>query len=79
MFDPHQKLTGTKYTTTGALVAAAVVFSPVVLAWSRPFGQASVSLAVAFSAVCLALAWFNSRNYSRLTIPSLEAPSSRGE
>lgn len=77
MLDPHQKPTGTRYTTTAALAIAAAVFSPVVLVLSRPFGQASISLAIAFSAVCLALAWLSWWKYSRLTIPSIESPSPR--
>lgn len=77
MLDPHQKPTGTRYTTTAALAVAAAVFSPVVLVLSRPFGQASISLAIAFSAVCLALAWLSWWKYSRLTIPSIELPSPR--
>jgi hypothetical protein len=77
MFDPHQKLTGTQYTTTAALAIAAGVFSPAVLVLSRPFGQASISLAVAFSSMCLALAWLSWRKRSRLTIPSIETPSSK--
>jgi len=60
MFDPpHQKPTGTQYTTTAALVAAAAVFSPLVLVLSRPSGQTSVSFAIAFSAFCLVLARHN--------------------
>lgn len=77
MLDPHQKLTGTRYTTTAALAIAAAVFSPVVLVLSRPFGQASISLAIGFSVVCLALAWLLWRKNSRLTIPSIETPSSK--
>ena len=77
MFDPYQKLTGTKYTTTAALAAAAVVFSPLVLALSRPPVQNSLLLAGVFSGSCLILAWLIWRKHSRLTIPSFETPSSR--
>ncbi|MBE0659140.1 MAG: hypothetical protein IH602_15705 [Bryobacteraceae bacterium] len=77
MLESHQKLTGTRYTATAALAIAASVFSPAVLVLSRPFGQASIALAIGFSAACLALAWFHWRNHSRLTIPSFETPSAR--
>jgi hypothetical protein len=76
MLDAHQKLTGTRYTATAALAIAAAVFSPAVLVLSRPFGQASVTLAVGFSAACLALAWLYWSKYSRLTIPSIATPYS---
>jgi hypothetical protein len=79
MLDPQQKFTGTRYTTVIALVAAAAFFSTAVLFLSGLSGQASVSLALAFSGVCLALAWFNWSNYSRLTIPSLEPPPWRSK
>lgn len=79
MLDAHQKLTGTRYTATAALAVAGAVFSPVVLVLSRPFGQASIALAIAFSATCLALAWLNWRKYSRLTIPSIVTLASKGK
>lgn len=77
MFDPHQKLTGTRYTTTAALAIAAAFFSPIVLVLSRPFGQASIMIATVFSTACLALAWLYWKKYSRLTIPSLERMPSK--
>lgn len=75
----HQKTTGTDYTATVALLAAAVVFSPALLIVSRPVGFAPVALALAFSAACgvaAAAAW---RKRSRLTIPSLETPAPRSK
>lgn len=79
MFDPHQKLTGTQYTTTAALAIAAALFSPIVLVLSRPFGHASISVAIVFSAACLGLAWLYWKKYSRLTIPSIETPPSKSK
>jgi hypothetical protein len=77
LFDPYQKLTGTKYTPTAALAAASVVFIPLVLALSRPPGLNSILLAGVFSGSCLILAWLIWRKHSRLPIPSFETPSSR--
>ena len=72
MFDPQQKSTGTGYTTTVALLAVAFIFSPAVLMISRPIGYVSLSLAIACSAICLALAWANWKKSSQLSIPSIE-------
>ena len=74
MFDSHQKSTGTQYTTSVASLMVAFAFSPAVLILSHPVGYVSVSLAVACSALCVTFAWFDWKFYSRLTIPSIEAP-----
>lgn len=79
MLDPHQKQTGTRYTAIAALVIAAAVFSPAVLALTRPSGQAPIALAIAFSATCLAVAWLDWSKYARLTIPSIATAPSRVE
>jgi len=79
MFEPHQKSTGTGYTMTVALVAAALVFSPAVLFMSRPFGYGLASLAVAFSALCVTLAWVNWKRSSKLTMPSITRQRSPAE
>jgi TRAP-type uncharacterized transport system fused permease subunit len=71
MFDPSEKLTGTSYTTTAALVAAAFIFSPAMLLISHPFGYLTLSLAIAFSGLCIALAWISWKRSSRLSIPSI--------
>lgn len=72
MIDPSQKPTGTTYTLTGALVAVALIFSPAVLVVSgRPFGYWSVSLALACSALCLAVAWVSWKRSSQISIPSI--------
>ena len=79
MFDPHLKSTGRDYTATVALLAGALIFSPVMLVASRPFGYASVALAVACSAACLTLAWLNWKKSSRLSIPSIEVHFAEGK
>ena len=71
MFDSQQKTTGTQYTTTVALLLVACVFSPAVLAVTRPIGYVSLSFATACSALCLLLAWLNWKTSSRLTIPTI--------
>jgi len=79
MFNPCQKSTGTSYTTTVALLIVAVVFSPAVLVASRPIGHVALSLAVACSSLCVALAWVSWRKSSQLSIPSFGDPQSKGE
>ncbi len=79
MFDPHQKPTGTQYTVTVALLVVAFIFCPAVLYLSRPFGSASLALALACSAFCIALAGLHWKKFSQLTIPSLENPYSRSK
>ncbi len=74
MFDSSRKSTEINYTTTVALLSGAFIFSPAVLAISRPFGYLSLSLAVAFSALCVALAWFDWKESSQLFIPSIVTP-----
>ena len=72
MFDScQQKSTGTRYTTTVALLTVAFIFSPAVLFVSRPVGYVSVALAIAFSALCVTLAWVNWKRSSQLFIPSI--------
>ena len=79
MFDQNQKSTGRDCTMTVALLSVAFIFSPAVLAVSRPVGYLSVSLALACSGLCIAIAWVNWKRYSRLSIPSLEAPGSESK
>jgi flagellar biosynthesis protein FliP len=71
MFASGQKSTGTEYTTTVAFLVVAFIFSPAILIFFRPFGYVSVSLAIACSALCVALAWVNWKRSSQLTIPSI--------
>jgi hypothetical protein len=58
MTNSRQKYADTQHASTIGLLSLALVFSPTVLVLSRPFGGASASLAAAFSALCIALAWF---------------------
>ncbi len=71
MSDPSQKLTGTGYTTTVALLAVAFIFSPAMLVVSRPFGYLSLALAIGCSALCVTLAWVRWKKASQLSIPSI--------
>jgi hypothetical protein len=73
MFDPCRKSTGITYTTTVAWFAVAFVFSPAVLAVSRPWGHWSLSLAIACSALCVTLAWVHGTKSPHLYIPSIAA------
>jgi hypothetical protein len=79
LFDSQQKYTGTRYTMTVTLLIVAFIMSPVALMASRPLGYVSVGLALACSVVCSAMAWFNWRNHSELTIPSIVARKSRAK
>jgi len=67
----QQKSTGSGYTTTVAFLVVAFLLIPAVLVISRPLGYVSISLAVAFSALCVALAWFNWKRLSQLSIPPI--------
>jgi hypothetical protein len=66
-----QASTGSGYTRTVAYLAVAFIFSPAVLFVSRGF--IAISLAIACSALCVALAWLNWRKFSRLSIASAES------
>ncbi|HXP84983.1 MAG TPA: hypothetical protein VN841_09695 [Bryobacteraceae bacterium] len=79
MFESQQKSTGTQYVITVALLAVAFIFVPAVLIVSRPFGYFGISLAIACSTLCAALAWFNWKNNTQVTIPSLETPLERSK
>jgi hypothetical protein len=71
MFQPQQKSTGTRYTTTVALLCVAFIFSPAVLLISRPVGYGTLSLAIAGSAACVVLARIAWKRFSQVTIPSI--------
>ena len=71
MFDSQQKPTGTEYTTTVAFLVVAFIFVPAVLFVSRPLGYISISLAIACSALCVALAWVKWKRSSQLSILSI--------
>ena len=65
-----QKSTGSGYTMTVAYLAVALIFSPAILILSRPVGYIAISLAIACSAVCVALAWVNWRRSSQRALLS---------
>lgn len=79
MFDAGQKPTGTGYTKTVAFLAVALIFIPAVLIVSRPFGYVSVSLAIACSALCVALAYFNWKRASQLSMPSIASEEAKAK
>ena len=68
MFEPYQKSTGTSYTTTVALLAVAFIFSPAVLVVLRPVGYLFLSLLIACSALCVALAWVTWKKLDRKSV-----------
>jgi hypothetical protein len=72
-FNSSQKFTGTGYTGTVAFLVVAFVASPALLVLSRPFGYASVSLAVLTSAICVSAAYINWKRFSQLSMPSIVA------
>lgn len=67
-----QKPTGSGLPTTVAYLAMAFIFGPALLVVSRPAGYMGLSLAVACSAVCVALAWMNWRESSPVSVASTE-------
>ena len=69
VFDSNRKSTGTDYTATFALLAMALIFSPVALIMTG--GYVSFSTAATISIVCLALAWFRWKNHSQLSISTI--------
>ena len=79
MFDTQQKSTGTGYTSTIALLVLAFIFSPAALIFSGRFGYISVSLAIACSVVCIALAGLTWRKSSQRTIPSIATQEARAK
>lgn len=79
MFTSSQKFTGTGYTGTIAFLVFGFVVSPAVLAFSRPVGYMSVSLAAACSAICVAVAYINWKRFSQLSIPSIVAQRAGGK
>ncbi len=79
MFASGQKSTGTEYTTTVAFLVVAFIFSPAILFFFQPLGYLSVSLAVACTALCAALAWVNWKKASQLTIPSIASEKGGAE
>ena len=79
MFDPHQKSTGTGYTSTVALLAVAFIFVPMGLIISRPVSYVWISLAVICSGLCVTFAWTSWKKSSQLTMPSIVSRPERAE
>jgi hypothetical protein len=71
VFDSHRLSTGRDYTRTVALLCIAFVFSPVLLMLSSNFNYLPLSLAIACSALCTALAWASWTKTSQLSIPTI--------
>lgn len=65
------KSTGREYTATVALLVVAFVVSPAILIVSGPVEIFSLSLAIACSALAMALAWVTWKRSSQLSIPSI--------
>lgn len=66
-----QKSTGSGAMTIAYLLVA-FIFSPALLVLWRPLGYTSVSLAIACSAFCIAMAWAKWKNSRDLSRPSIE-------
>ena len=65
MFDSYHQSDGSDHTVTAALLAAALVFIPALVAISQPL---SYLPAIGASALCVGLAWFHWRNTQRASI-----------
>lgn len=74
MLRSYQKSTGISYARTVALALTGIVASPVALFLSRPVTSASALIALAFTMVCMTLAWDQWRRKSGLTILSITTP-----
>ena len=74
MFESQQKYTGTSYTVTVALLLTAFLFTPMALLAAGTVNTLSLSLAIGCTMLCTSLAWFDWKNYSELTIPSIISP-----
>lgn len=72
MFDRSLKNTGRDYTLTVALLAIALLFSPIILFTSRPLGYSAIALTLAISASCTSLAFLSWKKLSQLSIPTIE-------
>ena len=79
MFDSKQKSTGTRYTMMVGLLVGGLIFGPAALIVSGSSGYVAVSLALACSSLCVALAWINGKRRSELTIPSVAPQYSRAK
>ena len=68
MFDSFLHPAGREYTVTVALLAAAFIFIPALVAVSQP---SSFSPAIAASALCLTVAWMHWKRSRKAPIPSI--------
>ena len=75
----QQNSTGTRYTTTVALLAIAFIFIPTILMVSRPFGYLTLSLAIACSALCVTVARILWKKSSRLFVQSIATQAGRAK
>ena len=71
MLNPHQKVTGTRYTGTVALSALGLFFIPCAVMMSRTIEYATISAAAACSVLCVSFAWTNWKKSSQLSILSI--------
>ena len=77
MFESSRKSTGTGYTTTVALLAAAFIFIPGLLVMSGQFGSGAILIASGGSVLCAAAAWIQWKTSSRRFMPSIEGEGAR--
>jgi len=70
LFDSTPHSAAREHTTTVALLALAFIFIPALTAVSQPFSYVSVSFAISGSAVCVILAWIQSRP-PKVCIPAI--------
>ena len=75
MLNTWEKSTGTEYTTPVALLSVALLFVPLVMFVSSPFGNGFGFLAACTSLLCLVLSWTAWKRTSALTIPSIAVAS----
>ncbi len=61
----------TKYTATVAFLVMGFIVSPAVLLASRSLNYTSLSVAIAFSALCGAMAWNQWKRHTEVAVPSI--------
>lgn len=71
MFESHQTIVGTQYTTTVALLVVALVFCPLMLLVGWPVGVLSAALTLLCSMACVVLAWVSWKFNSKLTMTTV--------
>ena len=70
MFHSFQRPAGREYTVTIALLAAALIFIPALVAVSQPM---IYSPAIGASAACVTAAWFNWKRSRRVLVSAMIA------